>query len=62
VTNPAQLAVFRALYNVATNVPIFGPWSGKLDNAGETIELMSPNKPDVTSSNVIVPLCAGGTD
>jgi hypothetical protein len=55
VANPAQLAAFRALYNVATNVPIFGPWSGKLDNGGETIELMSPNKPDVTSSNVTVP-------
>jgi len=55
VANPAQLAAFRALYNVPTNVPIFGPWSGKLDNGGETIELASPNKPDVTSSNVTVP-------
>jgi hypothetical protein len=55
VANPAQLAAFRTLYSVPTNVPIFGPWSGKLDNSGETIELLSPNKPDVTSSNVIVP-------
>jgi hypothetical protein len=55
VANPAQLAAFRTLYNVATNVPIFGPWSGRLDNAGETIELKYPDKPDVTSSNVTVP-------
>jgi hypothetical protein len=53
--NPSQLAAFRSLYNVATNVPIFGPWSGKLDNGGETIELKYPDKPDVTSSNVTVP-------
>ena len=55
VANPAQLAAFRALYNVATNVPIFGPWSGKLDNGGETIELKRPDKPDVGSTNVTVP-------
>ena len=53
--NPVQLAAFRTLYNVTTNVPIFGPWSGKLDNAGETIELKRPDKPDVTSTNIIVP-------
>jgi hypothetical protein len=55
VANPEQLAAFRTLYNVPINVPIFGPWSGKLDNAGETIELLYPDKPDVTSSNVTVP-------
>ncbi len=55
VANPAQLAAFRTLYNVPTNVPIFGPWSGKLNNGGETIELLYPDKPDVTSSNVTVP-------
>jgi len=55
VANPAQLAAFLTRYSVPTNVPIFGPWSGKLDNAGETIELEYPDKPDVTSSNVTVP-------
>jgi hypothetical protein len=54
VANPAQQAAFRALYNVPTNVPIFGPWSGKLDNAGETIELKRPDKPDV-GTTVTVP-------
>jgi len=53
---PGAIAAFRALYNVPTNVPIFGPWSGKLDNAGETIELAkSKTSPIVTSSNVTVP-------
>jgi hypothetical protein len=55
VASPAQLAAFRTLYNVATNVPIFGPWSGKLDNGGETIELKRPDKPDVGSTSVTIP-------
>jgi hypothetical protein len=49
------LASFRARYGVATNVPILGPWLGALDNAGEMIQLLAPDKPDVTSSNITVP-------
>src|SRR6185369_396477 len=36
-------------------VAIYGPWSGKLDNSGETIELKQPDEPNVTPTNVIVP-------
>jgi hypothetical protein len=55
VANPTQLAAFRTLYNVPTNVWVYGPWKGKLDNSGETVELKCPDKPDVTSTNITVP-------
>lgn len=53
-TNAAQLAAFRALYNVSGAVPVFGPWSGKLDNSVEQIELKYPDRPDVAGT-VFVP-------
>ncbi len=53
-TNAAQLAAFRTLYDVPATVPVFGPWSGKLDNSDDTIELKWPDKPDLTT-NVFVP-------
>jgi hypothetical protein len=55
VANPTQLAAFRTLYSVPANVGVYGPWNGKMDNSGETIELKCPDKPDVTSTNVTVP-------
>jgi hypothetical protein len=55
LTNATQLAAFRTRYEVPAEVPIFGPWRGKLDNSGETIELKSPDKPDVTATNILVP-------
>jgi hypothetical protein len=54
-TNTLQLAAFRSLYNLPTNVPVFGPWSGKLDNSQETIELKRPDRPDLDSGSVFVP-------
>ena len=39
------LALFRSAYGLDSSVPIFGPWNGRLDNAGETIELQKPNPP-----------------
>jgi hypothetical protein len=43
--NAAQLGAFRAKYGVPTNVPIFGPYAGKLDNSGDAIELKKPTSP-----------------
>lgn len=54
-TNAANLAAFRARYGVADGVPILGPWQGKLDNAGETIELEAPDRPYATLTNLTVP-------
>lgn len=50
--NPTALASFRSLYGVTTNVPIYGPWRGGLDNDGETVELKMP---DPTASGVAIP-------
>jgi hypothetical protein len=44
-TNAAALTAFRAKYGVASSVPLFGPYGGKLDNAGEFIELKKPTTP-----------------
>lgn len=46
---------FVAKYSVPSNVVILGPWSGKLDNGGETIELERPDNPNVTPTNIFVP-------
>ncbi len=45
VADPAALASFRARYNVSASVPVLGPYLGKLDNGGETIELLRPDLP-----------------
>lgn len=42
-TNPAT---FRNQYNVATNVPIFGPFLGQLQDGGENVELQAPDNPN----------------
>lgn len=45
-TNATALATFRSTYGVSTNLPIFGPWSGRLANGGESIELKYPDPPE----------------
>ena len=42
-TDAAALAAFQARYG--TNGTLAGPFSGKLDNAGETVELWRPDTP-----------------
>jgi hypothetical protein len=32
----------RRAYRVSLDVPVFGPWQGKLDNAGEELQLLAP--------------------
>ncbi len=46
-TNATTLANFRATYALSTNTPIYGPWSGRLDNSGESIELKFPDAPEL---------------
>lgn len=38
-TNPAA---FRTQYGVGAEVAVFGPWTGALNNAGETLRLLRP--------------------
>ncbi len=43
---PVEPAAFRAARGVPANVDIYGPYSGKLSNAGEVIRLTAPDNPD----------------
>jgi hypothetical protein len=53
--NPATLSAFRARYGVSTNVPIFGPYAGRLSDEGESIELYKPDSPALAPSAGFIP-------
>jgi hypothetical protein len=55
-TEPAQLAAFRAKFGVSTNIAIFGPYSGSLDNGDADVTLYLPDvpEPDGTVPFVVV--------
>jgi hypothetical protein len=40
-----KLSAFRTRYGVGTEVPVFGPWRGELDNAEGSVELQQPGVP-----------------
>jgi len=42
----AMLASFRAVNNVPESTPVYGPWSGQLDNSEDSVELARPDVPD----------------
>jgi len=48
VNNPGQLALFQTKYGISTNVPIYGPYIGKLKNSDAKVELWKPDPPDTT--------------
>ena len=50
--DPVMLNWFRGRYGVDTNTPIFGPWAGHLDNAGERVALYMPDKPEMPPSPI----------
>ncbi len=43
------LADFRSTYGLGSGVPIYGPWSGELNNTNATIELKWPDNPNIDS-------------
>jgi hypothetical protein len=45
ITNATALAEFRAVYGVPAGVAIFGPFRGRLGNAGEDVALFRPDPP-----------------
>ncbi len=49
-TNAAALATFRGKYG--TNGTLVGPWSGKLSNNGEALELLAPDHPQTTGPDI----------
>jgi len=48
IANPAQLTAFRTRYGVASTVPVYGPYIGKLANDAEAVELVKPDAPRTT--------------
>lgn len=44
--DPDSLAAFLAVYGLAPGTPVYGPWSGKLSDAGERIALRRPDPPN----------------
>jgi hypothetical protein len=43
VASPSSLAAFRARYSVPAAVPVLGPYSGQLNNGGESLVLLKPD-------------------
>lgn len=50
LTDTAQLASLRSKFNIPASIEIYGPWSGKLDNSGEELELKYPGSADPDES------------
>lgn len=46
VTGAADIEAFRTRYGVSESIQIFGPWSGKLSNGGESVRLRKPGPPE----------------
>jgi len=46
ISNPTALNDFKAHHQVPNGIPILGPWTGKLGNDGQQIELRKPRTPD----------------
>ncbi len=45
--NASQLSAFRSRNGVAGNVPVYGPFNGKLDNSQDSVELVRPDSPEM---------------
>src|SRR5439155_19306023 len=41
----ARLAAFRTRFAVSASIPVYGPWSGKLNNGADRIEILKPDAP-----------------
>ena len=55
IANPSALSSFRTRFGLNTNTPIFGPFSGRLANEGDTVELYKPDAPSPPPDAGFVP-------
>jgi len=46
LVGPIAPAEFRSKYGIAAEVPVFGPYTGQLDNVGESVDLSKPGDPE----------------
>lgn len=42
---PIDPQLFRMKYSIPTDIPVFGPWTNALNNAGERVALFQPDTP-----------------
>lgn len=54
IVSPIAPATFRAKYSVPASVPIYGPYSGTLQDSGERLSLERPDSPDTNGVPYIV--------
>jgi hypothetical protein len=50
VADTNSLAAFKFAYGITSSLAILGPWSGKLDNSSEGVELLRPDPPQLPGS------------
>ncbi len=50
-TNASALSAFKTAYGLTGSVTVLGPWSGKLDNSSEGIEIQRPDTPQLPPAN-----------
>jgi hypothetical protein len=53
-TNTAVLNGFRNRYQVPPDAPVFGPFTGKLDNSSDTVSLLKPGTPGAAGTPFIL--------
>ena len=46
VAEPAVLSAFRAKFDVPADLPVLGPYEGKLSDTGEGVRLLWPDRPE----------------
>ena len=54
VAAPASAAAFRSRYGLSGNVPLFGPYQGKLANGNNSVELIQPDSLFHDGTNFVV--------
>jgi hypothetical protein len=47
VTGATNIPAFRLSHGLSTNIQVYGGWTGRLSDSGETIELYKPDTPDL---------------
>jgi hypothetical protein len=53
-TNTAAVNAFRAKYNLNPSIRLFGPYTGRLSNAGESLELVQSDVVRFYATNIVV--------
>ena len=54
IAGASNLTAFAVLYSVDPSTQLFGPWDGKLNNAGESVDLYRPGSPETNMVPMIL--------